>query len=305
MPSATRRLLLALCLAVTMFWSAGCASNVKPSSLATPTLTPTGTPSLPPRQYTAHVLLRGGHPDDLVLDRQGHLLFDDLTAGSISRLNADGSTTIVAHGLAGPEGMVFLADGTLVIAEQRTNRILTLALGASTPTVLRALPGRDGAASCKHGVDGIGLDATTQTLIVPDSPTGAVYRLTTDGKTLTQLAFGIPRPVGAAVDAQGTIYIADECGGAVWHIPPGAQAQRVGGFGMPDDVALDPQGNLLVIDLDGKVHALIRVDRGSGQRETLAQHGLIEPQGLAVDAQGDIFVADEIAQEIVEYVPAA
>jgi sugar lactone lactonase YvrE len=293
-----RALLLVILVAV-----AGCASGAR-TTPATPTPAATFTPSAPPQKYIARVVLRGAQPDDLAFDRQGRLLFSDLSNGSVRRLNADGSTTIVASGLAGPEGMVVLADGTLVVAEQYTNRILTLAPGASTPTVLRALPGRDTNVNCKHGVDGIGFDATTQTLIVPDSPTGAVYRLSIDGKMLTQLSTGIARPVGAAADATGTIYVADECGAAVWRIPPGGSPVRIGGFGMPDDVALDPQGDLLVIDLDGKVHALIRIDRASGQRETLAQQGLIEPQGLVVDAQGDIYVADELAHEIVEYVPA-
>lgn len=301
-PRAALGFRVATLLLVLLAALSGCTASRTPTGTPTPTTSPT--PAPPPQHYTARVLLRGAHPDDLVLDRQGHLLFSDVAAGSVRRLNADGSTTTVVSGVAGPEGMVVLGDGTLILAEQDTNRILALAPSARTPTVLRALPGRHENITCRHGVDGIGFDATTQTLIVPDSPTGAVYRLSTDGKTLTQLSTGIARPVGAAAGADGTIYVADECGAAVWRIPPGGSPTRIGGFGMPDDVALDPQGDLLVIDLDGKVHALIRLDRATGQRETLAQQGLIEPQGLAVDAQGDIYVADEVAQEIVEYVPA-
>ncbi|HCI80606.1 MAG TPA: hypothetical protein DHW02_13050, partial [Ktedonobacter sp.] len=63
----------------------------------------------------------------------------------------------------------------------------------------------------KDGVDGIALDPTNNTLIIPDSPTGNVYRMSLDGQSLTLLASGITRPVGAIVDAQGTVYVADEC----------------------------------------------------------------------------------------------
>jgi sugar lactone lactonase YvrE len=212
--------------------------------------------------------------------------------------------TIIVSGLAGPEGIVFLSNGTMIIAEQRTNRILTLAPGAKALTVLRALPGRPSGLPCKDGVDGIALDATTNTLIVPDSPTGNVYRMSLDGKQLTLLASGIARPVGAAVDAHGTIYVADECGGAVVRITPDGKSTRIVGFGMPDDVAFDHHGNLLVIDLLPSIHALIRVRQSTGKHEVLASKGFIEPQGLVVDSDDNIYVSDDYANMIVEFKPA-
>ena len=278
---------------------------IKPTTL--PTLTPTqsGTPDTTTTRYTSHVLLSGvGRPDDLAFDPQGRLLFSDFYHGTISRLNANGSVTILVRGLAGPEGIVPLSDGTMIIAEQRTNRILALTPGAQSLTVLRALPGTPGTAPCKDGVDGIALDATTNTLIVPDSPTGNVYRMSLDGKQLTLIASGIARPVGAAVDVQGTIYVADECGGAVVRITPDGKSTHIGGFGQPDDVAFDHQGNLLVIDLQPSIHALIRVRQSSGKHEILASKGFIEPQGLVVDGNDNIFVSDDYADVIVEFKPA-
>jgi len=192
----------------------------------------------------------------------------------------------------------------MIIAEQRTNRILALAPGEKSPTVLRTLPGMPSTAPCKDGVDGIALDATTNTLIVPDSPIGNVYRMSLDGTKLMLLVSGIVRPVGAAVDAQGTVYVADECGGAVVLISPAGKTTRVGGFGMPDDVAFDHHGNLLVIDLQPAIHALVRVRQSTGVREILASTGFIEPQGLVVDSNDDIYVSDDYANKIVEFLPA-
>lgn len=125
-----------------------------------------------------------------------------------------------------------------------------------------------------------------------------------DGQSLSVLAAGLVRPVGAAVDTHGVVFVADECDGAVWRITPKGEKTRIGGFGMPDDVALDPQGNLHAIDLASPIHALIRIDAISGARETLVRADLVEPQGLVIDARGDIFVADEAAHRIVEYVPS-
>ncbi len=273
------------------------------SSTSSPTLT--ATTGATPAHFTMHTILSGnGRPDDLVFDLQGRLVFSDPHNGTIKRINADGSVTTIISGLAGPEGMVYLANGTLVIAEQNTNRILELAPGRATPTVLRVLPGSPSGQTCKDGVDGIGFDQTTNTLIVPDSPIGNVYRMSLDGKTLQLLASGFVRPVGAAVDARGNVYVADECGGSVWIITPGGKTTRITGFSQPDDVAFDAQGNLLLIDLGVSVHALIRLRLASGQHETLASQGFIEPQGLIVDAHDNIYVSDDFADKIVEFIPA-
>jgi sugar lactone lactonase YvrE len=275
-----------------------------PDPPAIPSATPSPTPIPVPIRYTSRVILRGGRrPDDLALDPQGRLLFSDFYGGTINRLNADGSVTVLARGLPGPEGLVSFPDGTIIIAEQTAQQIVSLAPGASQPTLLRKLPGTPSTARCKDGVDNIGLDPTTHTLIIPDSPTGDVYRMNLDGSGLTLLTSGIVRPVGAYVDAQGTIYVSDECGGAVWRVTPTGDKTRIGGFGMPDDVALDPQGNLLVIDLAPAIHELIRVNLATGHRDILGRAEYAEPQGLVVDARGHIFVSDDVTNLIVEYTP--
>ncbi len=285
---------------------------LKATSTPRPLSTPTSTPSLPtsvtvsatPTYYTGQTILRGvGRPDDLAFDQQGRVLFSDENNGTLDRLNTDGSVTVLLHDSADPEGIVVLADGTILFAEQETNQIVALAPGAQIPRVLRALPGTASTVTCKHGVDGIALDPTTNTLIVPDSPTGAVYRMSLDGKTLTLLTSGIVRPVGAGVDAQGNIYIADECGHAVWRLTPSGAATRFPGFGMPDDVLPDGQGSLFVIDLDPTIHALIRFNLATGKQEILASQGFIEPQGLLLDAQGNIYVSDDYANVIMKFRP--
>ncbi len=271
-------------------------------TLLAPTATPTPSPA--PQNYTASVVLRGGaRPDDLIFDQQGRILFSDPHNNIVARVNADGSFTTLIRGLDEPEGLVMLPDGTLIVAEQGHNRILAFAPGSTTFTVLHVLPGTPSTALCKDGVDGIALDPTNNTLIIPDSPTGVVYRLSLDGKTLTPLASGIVRPVGATVDAHGNVYVADECGGAIWRIAPDGTKTRYGAFGMPDDVVLDQHGNALVIDLQPAIHALVRMNLATGQHTVLANQGLIEPQGLLIDAHDTIFVSDDYANIIMEYKP--
>lgn len=298
-------LLLTACVGSTTHAPApGRAQSTPPIQVTTPAPTATAT-AITPRSYTEHVLLHSAwRPDDLAFDSQGRILFSDPHNGIIGRLNSDGTVTVLLRDANGPEGIVTLANGTLIFAEQDTNRIMTLAPGASTPVALRNLPGQPSSASCKDGVDGIAYDPITNSIIVPDSPTGNVYRLSLDGKTLMLLASRIVRPVGAVVDGRGNVYIADECGGAVWRIAPDGRTTRIGSFGMPDDLAFDPAGNLLLIDLKPSIHALIRVNLTTGQRVTLASQGFIEPQGLLVDQHGNIYVSDDYADTIVEFVPS-
>lgn len=280
-------------------------ANSGPTALPTVSTKPsTNTPFVAPQHYSPQVIVQGvGRPDDLVFDQQGRLLFSDEIDATINRVNADGSVTLLLRDVNGPEGLVSLPDGTLVFSEQESNRIVSLAPGSKMPTVLRVLPGTPSTINCKHGIDGIALDTTTNTLIVPDSPTGNVYRMSLDGKIMTLLASGIVRPVGAGVDSKGNIFIADECGNAVWSITPDGQKTRIGGFSMPDDVIPDGHGNLLIIDLAPSVHSLIRLSLVTGKRETLARQGYIEPQGLFLDPHGDIFVSDDYANIIIEYKP--
>ena len=310
-------------LLLSLFFATACAQSPdpsvnKPGSTSTPTINslplptatmkplPTSTPFVTPQHYTAQVIVQGvGRPDDLIFDQQGRMLFSDEIDATISRVNADGSVTQLLKDPNGPEGLISLPNGTLIFSEQEANRIVSLAPGAKTPTVLRVLPGTPSTVNCKHGVDGIALDPTTNTIIVPDSPTGNVYRMSLDGKTFTLLASGIVRPVGTGVDSKGNIFIADECGNAVWRITPDGQKMRIGGFGMPDDVVPDGHGNLLVIDLAPSIHSLIRLNLTTGKRETLAAQGYIEPQGLLMDSHGDIFVSDDYANLIMEYKPAS
>ena len=245
------------------------------------------------------------HPDDLVLDASGALLYSDYTNGTISRLNPDGSATVLHRGLDGPEGMVLLKDGTLVVAEENTNRVLAFPPGGGGPVVLTTLPGRPLKITCHEGVDGIAWDAKTSTLIVPDPVTGTIYRVAPDGSSRTVVARGFVHPVGAAVGTDGSVYVADECGGDVWRLGAGGARTRAARATMPDDVAFDAQGNLLVTDVRHIKHDVRRWPLGGGASTLLARSGLIEPQGLLVDGSGRIYVSDDQTRVILRLTPTS
>ncbi len=282
-----------------------------PTTPPTPTTTPTTTAAAPESAAAPNkpgfrtIILHHGtdHPDDLVLDRDGALLYSDYTGGTISRLGPGATSTVLHRGIDGPEGLVLLPDGTLVVAEENTNRLLSFAPGRSSPTVLATLPGLPTKVTCHEGVDGIAWDGGTHSLVVPDPVTGTVYRISSDGSSRTALARGFVHPVGAAVDATGRVLVADECGGGVWRLGQGGTRVRVATAIMPDDVALDGRGALLVTDVRHTRHGLRRWPAGGGPSTVLARTGLIEPQGLLVDPAGRIYVSDDKTRLILRLTP--
>ena len=91
-------------------------------------------------------------PDDLAFDNDGRLLFGDIKAGTVSALGIDGSVQRIADGLRVPEGIVVLANGEILVAEQARNRIVAIDPASRAVRQWRALANRTG----QEGIDGIG-----------------------------------------------------------------------------------------------------------------------------------------------------
>lgn len=77
----------------------------------------------------------------------------------------------------------------------------------------------------------------------------------------------------------------------------------MGGFGSPDDVVSGGPTTLFVVDLSASVHALLEVDLTTGSHTPIASQGFREPQGVIVDTHSDIFVSDDSANLIKEFIP--
>ncbi|HEY7835679.1 MAG TPA: hypothetical protein VIG30_19050 [Ktedonobacterales bacterium] len=304
-------LLAALVILAVLVILAACAapatgSRATPSPTRTrPTATPSPspTPTLGPARYTPRTLAHGaGSPDDLTLDNFGSLLFTDQADGSIRRIEAGGTVTVLFQGLNEPDGIVW-AQGTPVFSVQGKNgqgvdEIEYLLRQAGEPFVLTTFTNHTG----MPGLDGIGADPITGDLIVPDSPNGKVYRITwnpgSGAQSTTLVASGFVRPTDAITDRAGNIYVADEYGNRVARIAPNGSVTTLARLGLPDDLAFDVDGTLLVTELQGS--QLVRLDPTTGQVLATLATNLHEPQGLAVDSAGDIYVSEELANTILE-----
>ena len=193
----------------------------------------------------------------------------------------------IAAGLVEPEGIVpqgrGYGSGPLLVAEQGRNRVLRIAMDfqSHAVSVWRAFPNPSGRA----GIDGIGPELSNGDIVIPDSPNGVVWRVSGDGKTATQIASGLVRPVGAAVDASDRIFIADE-GGAVWVLDP--TRRRFATLPTPDDVVVGRDGHVFVNTLgDNAIHEL---DAQGKQVGVIT--GIQQPQGIALDSADNLYYTE-------------
>lgn len=300
---ACRLLPLAALLPGLLFAAACDTSSATVRATPTATLVPTVTPSptaMPPPHYTPITLGHGdGNPDDLTLDPQGRVVFSDSGSGEIFRIESEGHVTRLASGLPAPEGVIVEPDGSLLIAIQgtpghTTDQIIHLTLGTGAITTFASFTNTTG----NVGLDGIWRDAQTGAMLAADSPNGKVYRISADGKQRTLLASGFTRPVDAIADAAGNVYVADEFGSRVAVIAPDGTVRNLAHLSLPDDLAFDNDGTLLVTLLGN--NTLVRLDPHSGRVLATLATNLHEPQGLAVDAAGNLYVSEETANTVIE-----
>jgi hypothetical protein len=238
----------------------------------------------------------GGGPWDVAVDEAGNLFVTDTPKHTILRMSPDGAVTTIA-GLAGVAGRTDGTNGTALFntpSGLAVDRAGVLYLADWENNQIR-----------KINQDGV------VTTLAGDGTSG--YR---DGRW-TKAQFYLP--VGIALDGAGNVYVADEgnntirkvsmdgvvttlAGGGSWRNLDGTgSAAR---FSAPHGGAVDHAGNIYVADMDGNRIRRITPD---GVVATLAgdfsglsgsvdgpgaEARFSEPRDVAVDAVGNIYVAD-------------
>jgi DNA-binding beta-propeller fold protein YncE len=167
-----------------------------------------------------------------------------------------------------------------------------------------------------------------------DKQLNRVQKFTVEGSFVTQWGsegaepgqFDIPG--GVAVDAAGNVFVADTFNYRIQKFTSaGEYVAHWGGKGEapeqllgPTALALDAAGNVYVAEsnaddfITGEADLLNRVAKFTAAGEFLAQWGvggqegdapdqLMLPQGLAVDAAGNVYVADTSHDRVVVYAP--
>jgi sugar lactone lactonase YvrE len=211
----------------------------------------------------------------------------------------------VGTGLKGPMGVATDTAGNVYISDTGNNRVLKVNPVDGTQTVLGNyvwIPGStcDGGSTTKP-CPSVGLG----------SEPGASVSATT---APPQYAFKAPQ--GLAVDVWNNVYVADTGNSAVVEIPSNPQ---LGGaapllsysgapqFKNPVAVAVDATGNVYVADTKSPSGQIIKLPPGGGDLVTVSgpQYSPIgsavsAPNGVAVDAAGNLYVSDATSNAVVE-----
>lgn len=247
-----------------------------------------------------------GSADAVVLDRAGNLLIADsyyghirkvdLQTGLISNFAGNGDYDFAGDGgpatsaaLHTPTGLAVDRDGNVYIADIGHHRIRKVDANSKIITTVAGNGQRpfngDGGAAVSAALNiptGITLDGSDN-LYIADSFHDRVRRVDAETRVITTVAgdgyFGytgdgvaplatsLNYPVGVAVDSSGNLYIADSDNHRIRHVAR---------------VALP---TAIISTLAGTV-------RNIGDNTRAAVATLASPSGLAIDAAGNVFVAD-------------
>ncbi len=282
-------------------------------------------------------------PTSIAFDSAGNTYIADYYNGRLRIVSAKGVITTVAGGGGSPYpnedgipatsasldvlSVAVDAAGTPYFSEQGGNRIRKvpqngiIGTAAGNGTLGKSGDGGVATSAQVSRPYGVAFDKTGN-LYIADPVYGAIRRVTPDG--IISTAFQMPNsgaPTGLAVDSAGNLYIADQWNSLVLKVSPGGTVINLAGTGTagfsgdggpaasaqlnaPRGVAVDAGGNLYIADA---LNNRIRKVSSDGIITTLAGNGslgysgdgglavnaqLSGPRGLAVDGNGNLFIAD-------------
>ena len=194
--------------------------------------------------------------DILVADNDGGVIRVDPITGT--------QTTISSGGLfSNPLDLAINSEGSIFVADSTGDP-------ASSVGVIRVNP-LTGA----------------QTLIAPAGTSSFPIGITTDGADNLFVSFyggGFGKP-----GESGGIIRLDSTTGSQTIVSP------AGSFVSPFGITVDPAGNLIVVDNDpfAFINRFVRVDPITGAQTTFSSGSSNNPQGVAVDADGNVFATLE------------
>lgn len=235
-------------------------------------------------------------PSGEVIDAQGNLYISDQGNNVIRKLTPAGViTTYAGTGQAGylngavdsahlksssdslamfnrPQGLCIDGSGNIYVADRGNNVIREIMTNGRTKTI------------AGNAIKGF-IDATDESAFF-DNPTGV------------------------AIDSKGNIWVTDQGNSALREISPSGAVKTIFGspaqsnlLGFPSAITIDAQGNLYMADELGRIfeyttggilYVLAGAYNGVGNTNGNGSNALFNyPQSIAVDASGNIYVADQ------------
>lgn len=264
------------------------------------------------------------------------------TKGNISTVVGNGNLGFAGDGAAAtsaslnqPTGIAVDGSGNLYIADQWNLRIRKVDSSGNITTIagsgVLSYSGDGGpATSAQLSTPQGGAVDRAGNLYIADSRNGAIRQVSTAGTINTIATLGLP--LGVAVASGGNVYVSDFAGNTVRMIAPDGTVTTVAGTGNADTagdggpaanadingpfgLALDSAGNLYIAEFSGNRVRKVGTDgtittvAGSGIQSYFGDGGpatqaaLNGPFGVAVDAGGNLYIADTNNSAIREVTP--
>ena len=265
-------------------------------------------------------------PKGLAVDATGNLYIGNTSSsttpgsGSVVKVPAGGGTPIpLGGGFAYPQGLALDGAGDLFVADNNLNEVLEIPAGCTNSGCVQVLVpnatpivGAPPAPRAELGVavDGIG-DVFFGDFGGSGTGGGYVAELPANSGIPTVVYYPaspiLSNPVGLAVDAAGDLFIADYGRAAIVEVPVGCTVSScqttIGtGWSQVEGVAVDAAGDVFVTDLGlGNGGSVIEVPVGcnSSSCQVSVASG-IQSLNAAVDATGNLFIADNINNRVVK-----
>jgi serine/threonine protein kinase, bacterial len=192
-----------------------------------------------------------------------------------------------------PGGVALDPDSSVyVTSESMYGRVVKLAAGSSSPTVLPF--------AGLYQPQGLAVDSAG-TVYVADF-NNRVVKMAAGSNTQTVLPFtGLNYPEGVAVDTAGSVYVADRGNDRVVKLAAGSNTPTdlpFTGLNNPDGVAVDTAGSVYVTDTDN--NRVVQLAPGSNTQTVLPFTGVSVPWGIAVDGAGTVYVTEHDNSRVVK-----
>lgn len=278
-------------------------------------------------QFSGALATLGGgfnSPEGVAVDAAGNVYLADTGNNAVEEMplgcTSSSCITTLGNGFAfsQPTGVAVDAGGNVYVADTGNHAVEKIAPGGAVTTLANS-------SSLFPFTDpyGVAVDASGN-VYVADGNYSTVEEIETGG-TVLELGGGFSNPHGVALDSSGNIYVADSGNRAVKELAPSCTADLYGtdsgscvttlggSFVYDKGVAVDAAGNVYVADFSSngiRVRILppncTAADYSSDScTTTIVGGGIVEPWGIAVDASGNIYVADSGGNAVREIMPQA
>lgn len=255
-------------------------------------------------------------PISVAGDGEGCFVVADQELGQVFMLNINSHEAHYIGGGAGaasfkmPSGVAVDGDGNFYVADTATRKVFVV---NKQNIIMRVMD----LSAHAQSIGALAIDRTRARLVIPDSKGSKIFVFTLTGELSSTIDgkgyFSFPNAVAVASD--GSMYIADSFNAAIIHFSAegkylnfiGRRGDSPGDLTLVTGVAVDSEDHIYATD--GRLHNVTIFDKEGnsllvigGQfsisRGNIARGGFQIPQGISIDKNDRIYVADSFNRRV-------